>query len=693
MALYQNFDQEFNDRYLISGVLGKGGMGLILQAFDKILAIDVAIKILQHDNSAIASMRLQREAIAAGRLNHVNIAKIFDFGLTASGDPYIVMEFVSGKTLADLIQDSAAISYERAIKIFLQICRGLEYAHSNKVIHRDLKPSNIMLIQNEQESDLVKILDFGVAKIQTDQNLTSTGAIVGSPLYLSPEQADGLDIDQRSDIYSLGCLMFEILAGQPPLKGNSAIETIRLHKKVAPPLLSELSSKEFPSELVKLVDECLSKNPNDRPQSARQLMDRLDRILHPNIEESEFSQNEKALVFNENQLEKLTSKFSKSTALLVGFALTLPTLMVLLYLYSNYLSKEKSLNKGNPIVKLKLSDTVVTNKALVDFQNPHFERTTINGLATLITKKETTDTDFLDEKRSNPSFLKIDEGQITGIALAHFPKHSLTTIAIRNAAFDLKNLRYLSEFKNLKKIELKHKGINDSTLEEIVKLKNIEDLSLCDTAITDKGLSMLEQMPKLRNLALFNCPLLSREIGSIIFKIKNLNYLRLPCNQSSKSWSAISKSNIKALDLTNLELDRESLKQICSNEKLSELCISNVKLQGQDFSILANQKPWKTVSLKSQEIFSPQLLKCLLKINTKNLDLSDSKISKKSLYYLLENPNLSRINCDDCKSLNYDESKLMEKQFAKRWNKQLEVQTQSISESELRDLDINNLFQ
>ncbi len=693
MPLYQDFDQEFNDRYSINGVLGKGGMGIILQAFDKVLAINVAIKILQHDNCSVASMRLQREAVAAGRLNHVNIAKIFDFGLTASGDPYIVMEFVSGKTLADLILESGAFANERAIKMFLQICRGLEYAHSNKVIHRDLKPSNIMLIENEQESDLVKILDFGVAKIQTDQNLTSTGAIVGSPLYLSPEQADGLDVDQRSDIYSLGCLMFEVLAGQPPLKGNSALETIRLHKKLAPPLLTELSSKEFPSELVKLVDECLSKNPNDRPQSAKQIMDRLDRILNPKIEDLEYSQNEKPLAFKENQLEKLTSKFSKSTALLAGLALTLPTVMVLLYLYNNYLSKEKSLNKGNPIVKLKLSDTTVTNRALIDFQNPHFERTTIDGLATLITKKETTDTDFLDEKKSNLSILKIDEGQISGIALAHFPKHSLSSISIRNASFDLKNLRYLSEFKNLKKLELRHQGINDSTLEGIVKLKNIEDLSLSDTAITDKGLSLLEQMPKLKKLSLSNCPLLSRQIGSIILKIKNLNYLQLPCDQSSKSWSAISRSNIKALDVSYLKLDRESLKEICSNEKLSELCISNVKMKGEDFSILANQKPWKKVSLKSQQIFSSQLLDCLLKINTKELDLSDSKISKKSLYYLLENPNLSRINCDDCKSLSYDDSKLMEKQFAKRWNKELEVQTQSVSESELRNLDINNLFQ
>jgi len=268
------------ERYTVEEEIGRGGMGVVLKAHDKVLNIRVAIKILGKDPTGQGAARLQREATAAGRLTHQNIARVFDFGQTEDSTPYMVMEYLEGQSLADLIKEKGRLDCKTAIPIFMQVASAMSYAHSNGVIHRDIKPSNVLLVEQGQNKHFAKLLDFGVASIVNEnQHLTRTGAIIGSPLYISPEQTTGEDATSSSDIYSFGCLMFETLTGEVPFKGSSALETMTMHRNTAPPLLTDLISVQMlPNEIVVLVDECLRKVPNNRPESFAAVLGRLQSV-------------------------------------------------------------------------------------------------------------------------------------------------------------------------------------------------------------------------------------------------------------------------------------------------------------------------------------------------------------------------------------------------------------------------------
>jgi serine/threonine protein kinase/tetratricopeptide (TPR) repeat protein len=265
-------------RYEIVSRLGEGGMGIVYKAYDQSANRFVAIKLISQDRlkNQKSVLRFKQEAIATARLNHPTITKVFDCGLTDDEQPYLVMEFAEGKTLSSLITEEGQLPLGETLTVFIQICDGLAHAHENKVLHRDLKPSNIMLNRNA-DSTAVKILDFGIAKILESAgvpslHLTHTGELLGSPLYMSPEQAKGGDIDQRSDLYSLGCSIYEALTGGPPHIGESPISTLLKRESLKPLSMGEASlGLEFPQELEDIVAKLLKHDPNERYQSAAEL--------------------------------------------------------------------------------------------------------------------------------------------------------------------------------------------------------------------------------------------------------------------------------------------------------------------------------------------------------------------------------------------------------------------------------------
>ncbi len=272
----------FGERYELIRKLGAGGMGAVYQAVDSALEKNVAVKILLPGLSADTIIRFQQEARATARLDHPNIVKVLDFGQTPNGDLFLIMDYVGKSSLEDLIKREKRIPIEKALPIFIQIASGLTHAHKNGILHRDVKPSNIML--SETQDGNVQLVDFGLAKLEEgNQKLTTTGIHVGSPLYMSPEQVSGIDVDVRSDIYSLGCLMFKTLTGKPPLQGKTAIDTIMMQREQIPPLLSETDcGLEFSSEIEDIVAKTLEKDPADRFQSAEELKQALEgfRDLH-----------------------------------------------------------------------------------------------------------------------------------------------------------------------------------------------------------------------------------------------------------------------------------------------------------------------------------------------------------------------------------------------------------------------------
>ncbi len=262
-------------KYQVTALLGQGGMGTVYRVRQVFLNNDMALKLL--DLAFVADSvhirRFQQEAKAANSLNHPGLVKVHDFGLLDNGQPYLVMEMLEGETLGSYLKRNGALSLKEISAIFAQVCFALSYAHSENVVHRDIKPGNIMLLKglSFDTEGSVKVVDFGLAKIAGEgegkQALTRTGEVMGSPIYMSPEQCSGETLDHRSDIYSLGCVLFEALTGTPPFIGETSLRTMMQHQIDAPPTLKEASlGKDFPNSLERIVAKMLAKSPSDRYQ-------------------------------------------------------------------------------------------------------------------------------------------------------------------------------------------------------------------------------------------------------------------------------------------------------------------------------------------------------------------------------------------------------------------------------------------
>ncbi|MCA9800491.1 MAG: serine/threonine protein kinase, partial [Cyanobacteria bacterium HKST-UBA02] len=273
-----------NDRYELADLIASGGMGEVYRATDLILKRVVAIKLLPGGFAGRDIQRLQREARVLGSLSHAHLVQIFDFGSSDDGRPYLVMEFLEGEDLERLIQ-SAPLSLSKVREIAFQILEGLAYMHSQGVVHRDLKPSNIFLVADENGQEIVKIIDLGLARLEETgseekdgQKLTRSGAAVGSPFYMSPEQVRSESPDSRSDIYAFGCLLFAMIAGRPPFVSDNPMATFEMHLKAAPPSLEQVTGKMHPEGLEDLIATCLEKDPDSRFQSIPDLEEALSSI-------------------------------------------------------------------------------------------------------------------------------------------------------------------------------------------------------------------------------------------------------------------------------------------------------------------------------------------------------------------------------------------------------------------------------
>lgn len=277
---------KLGDRYDILEVIASGGMGVVFRGRHILMDKIVAIKML---NAAYASepgafSRFQNEAKIACQLNHQNIVTVHDFGI-ANDKMYLVMDFVEGQTLAQILDDKTFLPWQRALEIAKQICTALEYAHSQGLIHRDLKPSNVMLahpISTKDARDQVKILDFGLAKFFDEgkqQKLSQSGFMLGTGFYMSPEQCRGKKADIRSEIYSLACVLYESLTGMPPLVGENILETVQKHIEEKPIAMSQLRPDlEIPASVEAIVNRGLEKNPDERFQTAAQFRDALSNV-------------------------------------------------------------------------------------------------------------------------------------------------------------------------------------------------------------------------------------------------------------------------------------------------------------------------------------------------------------------------------------------------------------------------------
>jgi serine/threonine protein kinase len=267
--------------YVLDEEIGRGGMGVIYKAHHKVMNRTVAIKVLNKKLAeGVWPKRFENEAKLLSLLSHPNVVSVYDFGFEPDGSAYLVMDYLQGESLSQALA-GGTLNIQRFCEIMLEVCHGLIAAHEKGLIHRDIKPSNIFLAKDESGAETVKLLDFGLAKDSTvaSQKLTSTGEIVGTPLYMSPELLRTRDLDARADLYSLGCVMYECLSGQPPFRGDSAVETAVLHLNSPPPrLMGSNYDRKTTQQLNIILESCLAKAPVDRYKSVSELAADLERL-------------------------------------------------------------------------------------------------------------------------------------------------------------------------------------------------------------------------------------------------------------------------------------------------------------------------------------------------------------------------------------------------------------------------------
>ncbi len=315
-------------RYVIKGVIGVGGMGTVYDASHIVLNNRVALKVLRHELVEEESImkRFEQEARACAELKHPNLVTVYDCGISEDGEPFIVMEFLEGSLLLDEISGNSLgqveswrqgrVSLERFFEVFEPVCTGLEYAHKMGVVHRDLKPTNIIVTRTPEGERLPKVVDFGIAKIEdlggNMQMLTQTGEVFGSPAYMSPEQCQGTTVDARTDVYALGCVMYEALSGKQAFAGHNIMTVLEMQLNSSPRALSELQLKtEIPDSLSAIVMRCLEKDPDLRFQSCLELRQAL------------VSARDNMLGANTFKIGEKKFKFESLTAVLLMMAIAL----------------------------------------------------------------------------------------------------------------------------------------------------------------------------------------------------------------------------------------------------------------------------------------------------------------------------------------------------------------------------------
>jgi serine/threonine-protein kinase len=313
-------------KYKIEARLGSGGMGVVYAAKRPLIGDKVAIKILhkEHSDDPLAAGRFQREAQTSARLKHPNAVSIYDFGITQDGLQYLVMELIEGQSLREVIKQEGRIHPTIVAAIAQQLCAALDEAHRQDIIHRDVKPDNIIIHQS-QNGLRVKVLDFGIAKLrdQTASNLTQTGSVMGTPHYMSPEQCLGEEMDCRSDIYSLGCVLYEMLCGVVPFNAPVSTAVVVQHVTQPPPSLRE-KNRAITPEVERVVLRALEKRPEARPASAGLVAKELAAAVNSSPQSNEGSFKSAPAVFVAASRKSGANDFDDETTVLKDAAVSTP---------------------------------------------------------------------------------------------------------------------------------------------------------------------------------------------------------------------------------------------------------------------------------------------------------------------------------------------------------------------------------
>ena len=495
---------KINDRYEIIKLIGEGGMANVYLAYDTILERNVAVKVLRGDLADDEKFvrRFQREALSASSLSHPNIVEMYDVG-EDNGNFYIVMEYIDGQTLKQLIKKRGHLTVPEAIDIMLQLTDGLAHAHDSYIIHRDIKPQNIMIL----EDGMVKITDFGIAMAINASDLTQTNSVMGSVHYLPPEQAAGKGSTIKSDIYSLGILFYEMLAGTMPFRGETAVEIALKHIKDPMPSIRKINPK-VPQSVENIIFKATAKNPKNRYNNVRELHDDLKTALDKD------RANEKRFVFKypEDDLDETKVLDTLKDELKVNKEKGIPEEKPIVTEVEE--EEKKKLSKGTKILIGVCSTIIVLFLLIVViiptiFKTPDVKVPDVSGLSVRNATKELEKAGFVVATKVKDDYTdEVDKGKVSKTspsARETVKKGATITIYKSLGSEKIKIEDYTGKDYNKVQASLEVKGITVSIEKKAVddksKYKGKEDLIIDQSAKKDstlvKGDTITLYIPKI----------------------------------------------------------------------------------------------------------------------------------------------------------------------------------------------------
>lgn len=589
--------------FKIISLIGVGGMGAVYLVEHLSLHRQLALKILTPELVNEQNwQRFKAEAKILASLSHPTLVRVYDLGIHAGSIPFYSMDYLNGRSLEEILADDGPIDLATTIDIMLEVLDGLAYAHRHGIVHRDLKPGNIMYCTIDG-ARAVKVLDFGISKLldnrSTTQALTVAGDIFGSPFYMSPEQSLGEAVDARSDIYSIGCTLFEMLTGYVPYESESSIEIMLMHQEADYPFLDEVTDIEFPPAVDLVLAKCLAKSPDDRYQSAKELALDLERIR----EGKEVLAYAKGFAQRGAQVKEKEEETARETSIstIVLSGLALATLIISSLVFYYWTNQQKNGSSNKPAVNAVFSGEHVL---------PSSEFPEVASRPKYISEFSKDGQSIIFHFPSNQSLGKVNsdgttqkaidaQGTVTlplkyGIAfhankymIEHpdlfegFRPNDLACLTVPSSPEDITKVKNavgaICKLTGLQRLDLQLSNVNDEDIAEIDKLSNLQELNINFTDITGPTLAKLKRLKELESVS-FNFNKGTHELVQALAGSEKIHDLSLDSPDqpiSTDDLQLIAKmKDIHILNLQNCEIDDKKLELLYGMPYLKRLNIN-----------------------------------------------------------------------------------------------------------------------
>lgn len=543
------------DRYSVIRELGKGSSGTVFLCRDQLLRKLVAIKSLNEIGRS-SLLSFQNEAKATSKLIHSNIVSVLDFGVTEAGKPYMVLEYFNGLNLDQYIAAESPVAVRVLLEIFEQICDALIYAHQRKIFHRDLKPSNVLIVDSPGGELEVRLIDFGVAALKhinesseeaprADQSAT----LVGTPPYMSPDQASGKTYDGRSEIYSLGCVLFEALTGRPPFVGQSALETINMHAHASIPSLCDTMgdarlTEDFSMEaLEKVIETCLSKDPRDRFQSVSELKDSLTAISAGLAPDAADSANQLA----DSRLRPAVGRKIWIAGVLLVTVIVSTGVAGLFVVVDSMLGTDSTIPEQDP----KGSQLTQKREAVG------------NGIRLRVSGADWLAITDYDKKRALKRLKQAGQPKqiwmgapFSKAIWRHLKDLELTGLGIDYIKLTDEDVASLAKLDSLRILVFSRVDVTDANLDKISTMKNLHTLVLQSSKVSDSGLAKLVSLPNLTKLSVGGMAQVNDDSVEVLLKIPHLKALSIGKTgiTANGALRLIESGHIKGICLSGIHL-------------------------------------------------------------------------------------------------------------------------------------------